>query len=267
MKKLIRIILPTLLLFPIQTTLAEEKLDTHLKFKPTNAHEFKPHMLSHIYEGCPDNSECSKEMGQKRKKWLSVLSNKNMRPSNRRAALNYVKKSIGVPLGFWYLPKPILHKEVIFWQSPCSQHNTKINPLRIAEGLFSNFGDLEDLKNKDEKVFPSKTYTYNNKKKIISYYLPRGDTPLMVKNKKLYFVREAEGSYYNMTIDRKGNLDIVKPFKPKEYPSEITCPKDLLTHMKSQIKQSNLYLSYFCKAVWDKSNKKFQTFIFGWSCN
>jgi hypothetical protein len=264
---LTRIFLPILSITVSFTALTDEKVDTHLKYKPTKAKEFQPHMLSHIYKGCPDNSECSKEMGQKRQKWISVLTDKKMRSNNHRAALDYVKKTIGLPLGFWYLPKAKLHKDIIFWQSPCSQHNTKANPIRIAEGLFQDFASIEDLKKKGEQIFFSKTYTLDANNKINSYYLPRGDTPLMVKNKELYFVREDEGSYYNMTINLKGKLDITKKFKPREYPSEVICPPNLLKHMKSKVKQLNLYRSYFCKAVWNKSNNKFQTFIFGWSCN
>ena len=266
MKILKRIIFPLFILL-LQPPVQSQGNDTHLKFTPTKTGDFQPHMLSHIYKGCPDNSECSKEMGQKRQKWISVVSNKDIRASNHRAALAYFKKSFGLPLGFWYRPSKRLHKDIIFWQSPCQQHNSKIDPIRIAEGLFSDFMTIQDLKNKGQQVFFAKTYTEDNKGKYISYYLPRGDTPLMVKNKLLYFIREEEGHYYNMTINRKGELDIVKKFKPKEYPVEVSCPKKLLAHMIAQVKEKSLYKSYFCKAIWNKSKNKFQTFVFGWSCH
>ena len=269
-----RIIFPFLIFFITLSLNAQEKPNhssnkesTHLKFHPTQANEFKPHMLSHIYEGCPDNSECSKQMGAIRKKWLSVVSNKKIRTNKYISSLKYFKKTHGVPVTFWYIPKKILAPEIIFWHSPCRNHNTKTTSIRIAETLAPSFQSLVKLKKKGEKIIIPKTFTLNQKNQIQSFYYPRGDLPIMIDNNKLYFVREEEGHYYSMTVNLKGKIDIIKPFKPKNFPNEVKCPKPLLDSITKDAPEINLYQSYFCKELWNKSQRRFQIFAFGWSCN
>lgn len=256
---------------------AKPQAPTHLKYKPTKASEFKPHMLGHIYDGCPDNSECSEETGKLRKKWLSLISDKKLRKNNKLAALKFFKKKNGVPVGYWFIPQKVLPKEIIYWQSPCQHHNKKKegekklidlkDKIKISESFISTFQQLNDLKIKEERVFIPVTYTLNAQKQALPYYYPRGDLPTMVKNNKLYFVREDEGHYYSMTVDQKGRIDISQSFTPKEFPEEVKCPDSLLNLMKKKHEGLNLYQSYFCKAIWNQSKKSFQTFIFGWSCN
>ena len=59
---------------------------------------FSPHMIFHEIEGCPENSLCQKEYGQKRKKYTDSLKSKE----KRKRYFN----SNGAPFKF-YAPKKI----------------------------------------------------------------------------------------------------------------------------------------------------------------
>ncbi len=221
---------------------------------------FKLYMLGHAFKGCPENSSCSKKTGLKRKKWISTIKENNLKK------LNQFKRQNGIPIGFWLAPKKEMPKDLIYWQSPCAHHDRQTFSLKIAELFSPHFSSLVKLKKKEENVFIEQTFTFDKNKKIIKYYLPSGEYPLMTDGQKIYFIREEEGHFYGLDLDRNGKFTIIETFKTRLLPEEVSCPKALLKEMKEK-SHHQIYLSYFCKAIWNKTEKNVQTFIFGWSCH
>lgn len=243
------------------------------KFPVIRQEDFKPYMLGHIHEGCPSNSTCSKETGLSRKKWVDVLK---AAPNDKKKAARGIerfRKTYGIPLSFWVYvtskPDTEPKHKLIIWDSHCPNHQAKDNnkQINLGETLTKDFKSLLNYKNDQHKIMVSKTFTLNNNGKVESYPHPRADFPTFMDSTGIYFTREEEGKYYGMRVSKAGLVNIIPITSPKSFPQEVKCPDPLTKVFDDYIQMNNLYMGRYCKALWNRSSKKFQTFIFGWSCN
>ncbi len=221
-----------------------------------NANDIKKHILDHIYEGCPTNSYCSKNMATIRKKWLKKLKSK---PSIKQ--LNSFKSKHGIPIDFWSSANNKKDISIIYWDSHCDNHNIKNNKILLSQAFANNFKKL--IKNK--KIY-IRQGLLANKDKLNKYFLIREDSPIYADGNKLIFSRGEEGIYYYISIDNKGHIRIVKNTNKYKLAKVIKCPKNMIESFKKYLNPKNLYLGYYCKAIWNKKNKKFQPIIMGYAC-
>jgi hypothetical protein len=231
--------------------------------------QFRPHMLDHPFKGCPTNSLCSETMGSKRKGWLKAIR------SPKPSVANTFLKTHGMPVKIWSRDKVLKDPALITWDSFCSKHNPKpsseglINTdqkIYISEIFAKNLSSIEKLYKEDSQIMMNRLYLLD-KKKVVSYLIPRSEAPLFIDNKDLYFTIEEEGSYFGLTISPSGSLKVIATSLPKNFPDEIKCPEALSKAFQAGITNKELYEGYFCKALWDRSKKAYTTVAIGWSCN
>jgi hypothetical protein len=229
--------------------------------------EFKPHMVDHFNQGCPANSECSPEMGKLFKSWTDSLNNFGNEKSGH-LLLERFRQANGVPFEVWTTSKATAKDRVIFWDSPCQEHNLE-NQEKIGIGMVmvKNLKELQELA-KENKIYLRYLKLYQSDKKTIkTYQTLRGETPLYIENDQLIYQKVEEGQSYGLSVGLDGKLKIVTTQEPKDYPRLIDCPKELEEEANKILTPKNLYAGFYCQRTWNKSTDKFDTLMVGWSCN
>jgi len=227
---------------------------------------FKPYMIDHSIEGCPTNSICDKKAALIRKKWLKLIQSNDSKKKKIKN-IEHFRKKFGVPFPIWVGPLGIKDKSVISWRSPCSHHTQKGNEkIFIGEKFLKN---IKNLYSKNEKKFMAqKAFMLLDSHKIKEFFIPRDDTPLLVESNQLIFQFEYYGHYYGLAIKENGQVRVIENQRPKDHwPVNIECPKKLVTKFRFEKLANTLNLGHFCQAIWNKSTKKYQSMIFGHSCN
>lgn len=214
---------------------------------------FKPHMVDHLNEGCPSNSECTAELGKKRKAWEDLFKT---RPT--AMAMNALAKTIGFPLKIWN-DKNSSKEDYISWNSPCEVHNIEGQEIRTAEIFIKS-----PLKNKDHALF-HKIYMENGDK-VREYIIPRDETPLYKDGNDLVFLLEEKGHYFGMRINEKNEYSLIKNPSTQHFSELISCPKILQDYFDKNV-HKDLYRFSNCKALWNDKTKKYETFIVGKACS
>ena len=68
--------------------------------------------------------------------------------------------------------------------------------------------------------------------------------------------------------EENGKIKITENQMPKDnWPENMACPDLLKQKFHEERLAKVLHLGHFCQAIWDKSKNKYQTMIFGHSCN
>jgi hypothetical protein len=217
------------------------------------------------YEGCPENSYCKKETGVTRKKWLEQLKNFSKGLINEQKINAYIQNEYGLPISGWAQEEASLLPNILMWDSPCKQHKNSANKYYIDEIFRKNLSPNE-LKEIPTAIF-SHVIVQEAGKPTYSITVPRGDAPLFFKDGSLYYLRDEEGMYYGLLIDREGHLKVIKNETTSVTPKEVTCTKEMITEYLRLAPSPNFYQGQFCKEIWDKTTKSFKTVILGWSCN
>jgi hypothetical protein len=226
---------------------------------------FKPHMIDHIYEGCPTNSSCLKEAGSRYQAWIEKLNRYSKRPNGWKSLEEYRKKH-GIPLEVWTLENGLNNKELIHWDSPCTHHNQKgQRKIMIGLGLGKSFGEL--IKKNKKSILVRRALLENHHGESISYLIPRGETPLYISNKELIYIKSVEGNYFGLSVGSKGKVKIVPVTEPPKYPKTITCPPPLLQDFGDLSKDQKIYQGAYCQMLYNTTQNKYETMVFGWSCN
>ncbi len=227
--------------------------------------DFKPHMLFHENKGCPTNSGCTEEMGKSYQKWIDTLARVHKKKDSH-LILENLRKSIGVPIDIWIAEKASEEKNLIYWESPCRQHNLEgQEKIGIGVAMAKDIGSLLPLE-KEKKIFLRRLYRMKGEK-LVSYFSLRDENPLYLNGDKLVFQRSVEGHYYGLSINQKGALQIEPSQTPASFPQSIECPSDFVEKMKAIELPKNLYAGVYCQKTWNKENKKLETILVGWSCN
>jgi hypothetical protein len=217
------------------------------------------------HPGCPENAYCQKNTGEVRKSWLDKLDNFN-RDKISEAKFNAdLQKEAGIPIAGWAMEEAGVLPRIMMWDSPCKQHRKEASKFYISELFRKNLRESE-LKEFSNIYFP-KAIGIDQNKKLFSITIPRGDIPTYTENGYFYFLREDDGKYYGMLLNRQGDFKITKTNTIKETPKEVICMKEQIDLFLREAPSPTFYQSYHCKEIWDKTSKTYRPMLFGWSCN
>lgn len=217
------------------------------------------------FDGCPENSYCKKETGANRKKWLDELKLFSKGKITEQKMNAFVQSEYGIPLSGWALEEASLQPNILMWDSPCKQHKNPANKYYIME-VFKKSLSPNELKESPSLLF-SWAIIKTAGKELETMVVPRGDAPLFMKDGNLYFLREEEGLYYGLLINKEGKLKITRSESTPNSPKEVACDKEMVDLFLRLSPSPNFYQGQYCKEIWDKSNKVYKTMLLGWSCN
>jgi hypothetical protein len=232
--------------------------------------DFKPYMLKHYNEGCPTNSTCTVKMGLRYKKWSDILSSITKINQNKEKKLDQFRKKEGIPFEVWVKETDQHNPNLITWESHCNFHNQEgKKKIKLGTALIANIDDLNSLE-KENTISSRKLYLLDDKnKKVTRFRVPQVDSPLYIEGDKLIYQRSENGHYYGLSISAAGNLKVMPPQTPQNYPKRIPCPEVLekarLDH--SEDFDPEIYSDFYCRNVWNTRNKKWNTILLGWSCD
>jgi hypothetical protein len=217
------------------------------------------------YPGCPENAYCQKNTGEVRKAWLDQLENFNRNKISESRFNSDLQNTNGVPIAGWAMEEAGVLPRIMMWDSPCKQHKKEASKFYISELFRKNLKESE-LKDYTNIYFP-KAIGIDQNNKIFAMTVPRGDAPTYSENGFYYFLREDDGKYYGLLLNRQGEFKITKPQVIKETPHDIICKKEQIDQFLREAPSPTFYQSYNCKEIWDKSTKSYKPMLFGWSCN
>ena len=217
------------------------------------------------FAGCPENAFCKKETGINRKNWIEQLRNFSAGKISEQKINAFAQAEYGVPISGWGQEEASLRSNILMWESPCKQHRSPTNKYYIAEVFRKNFNsnELKELPN----IFFSKAILNDNSNQPYAITVPRGDAPLFIKDGSLYYLREEEGIFYGLLIDRDGHFKLTKNDTSTAPPKEANCTKEQEALFNRESPGVSFYQGTYCKEIWDKSTKSYKTLLFGWSCN
>ncbi len=216
---------------------------------------FRPFMLGHKIEGCPENSLCSKETGALKLQWFHLLK------EGKISLLKAFKKNHGIPISLWTTRKQQKGKHIVIWDSPCLNHRKDNEEIYESEIFLKNFQELSI----GPILIGKKIFVLLDNKKV-SYIAPMKELPLFIKNRKLYFHKEENGRYYSFSVSPRGNIGIEHYTSPDHFPQTIECPEILKKGFLTSFSPKHLYVGERCKNLWDMKRKSFVPIIYGWSC-
>lgn len=213
--------------------------------------------------GCPENSHCSKELGIKRDAFISEVKKINIESEDK--INSRLIKNTQYPITVWSIEDQKTNNlPVIFWNSPCKQHNPPNQKILIAEIFMKDLSRIS-AKNQDNIIF-NKIFYFENKKWNYAF-APRGDAPLMIVNNKFYYIREEEGNYFGLLVSKNGELSITKTKQVSQFPKELECKKEMIEEFYKEAPTLNFFKGQFCKEIWNQDKKIYEPIMLGWSCN
>ena len=223
----------------------------YLEASPVEKRRERIQSLLHINKGCPENSSCTKEMGQLYFQFTKALEKGG-------DSLNKFTRKSGFPLRMWTKKKN--SKKEITYDSKCFHHRKK---KLIYESIkfIKNHKDLNDEKDFLKHIYMSSDKTYITSTNAIPSYTTNDTLISYIEfNDKFFEVRSlANGSF-------EFQLKNVKTKSPRN----ITCPSSLVEKFKKSLESHSnfegVYKSHYCKEIYNLSQKKYITYITGWSC-
>ena len=222
--------------------------------------KFLPYMAEHENLGCPSNSQCSKKIGIIRHQLLGIAKSND---GNKIDKLRSFISSYGILLPVWGRESAQKNKELILWDSSCKAHNKeKFESMKLVEAFSKS---LNSLKNEKDLFIPRAIMVDRKSKRVRN--VVRGDAPILIDGDDLIYIQEIEGFYFGLRLDSKGNTQIEDAPKVTNYPSEVRCSDEVTKELLSLAPVEHLYQGAYCKIVWNKKSKKYETLALGWSCD
>ena len=236
---------------------------------PHSLQGFKPHMLGHVHEGCPANSDCLAQTGLRYKRWVNALQTHLEKGGQEWAFLDLFRQKNGIPLEIWGFPQGEGTKGFIHWDSYCQNHNEgeKEKRILLTLALAQNLKELEKGEKNKKILYIPRALLLKSEQNIREYKILRGATPLLINGDRLIYTKETKGIYYGLQILPTGDLQITKPISPQHYPYTVECPSSLVKMFSLLPYPKKLYQGLYCQALWDQKTQTYQTMIFGWSCH
>lgn len=226
--------------------------------------EFQTHMIDHDNPGCPANAHCHSSYGLKRKAFqdlvIALRSGQNSGPPHQ--AIERHRLQHGIPFPVWATPESLTNTQVASWHSSCTHHNREINQIFLGEVLISS---LADLPPEAGHLHPHRTWAIINDQ-VVTYLIPQASVPGLLIDDQLYFTREEQGVYYGLLVAQNGGLKVVDIESSPVTPREVSCPKELRAAKENWDERKHIYQRFYCRAIWDKTRRTYQTFLVGWSC-
>lgn len=222
--------------------------------------KFLPYMAEHENLGCPSNSSCSKKIGLIRHQWTGIA--KSTTP-NKIKRMRSFTSSYGALLPVWGRESSEKNQDLILWDSSCKGHNKeKLESIKFIEVFSKN---LNSLKKEKDLIIPNVIMTNRKSNRVRSVL--RGDAPILIDGNDLIYIKESEGFYYALRLKLNGEISIEEVPKVESYPSEIGCTEDVTKELLQLTSIKHLYQGSYCKIIWNKKAKKYETLAFGWSCD
>jgi hypothetical protein len=217
------------------------------------------------FPGCPENAFCKKETGSNRQKWIEQLRLFSNGKISEQQINTYIQSEFGLPITGWAKEAGSLLPNIILWDSPCKQHSEGKEKFYIAEVFRKNLKTTE-LNEMNHLLFP-KIVLSRPDQPPFSVNAPRGETPLFKTEDSLYYLREEEGIFYGLLIDKWGKFKITKNEMSPKPVIDSQCIEEQIALFKKEAPANNFFQGTHCKDIWDKSSKSYKTILLGWSCN
>lgn len=246
--------------------------------------------LMHENPGCPENSICSKAMGEKIKRWEDFLSAlKAKRTTNNSqltnaARLEKFRKEHGIPVMFLANKDSVLSLDPLLYNSRCEIHNPKDKSKTIFKAMqfFRNDPESKSAQLDPVSAYPLPTSKQAEKKsgiikkvknqKEISYRIPYQESPIMIQNGALILAREYNDFFYYVSFAENGKWKVVSPkqeliSKALQSMENIPCPKESYAESYTDSTGPNKnYLKSFCKKIYNADTKTMSGVRMPWSC-
>lgn len=223
----------------------------------------------HQFKGCPENSECDQVLGHQMQQWKTLiekLDDDTITKTRRAQLLELFREKYGLPVEFYTTKKSQETKwKPLYYNSPCKEHNPKnAEDKRLLKGtaFIKGLSAEKALIWRDqvqfevplgEMLIPQPVRVYNGDQ-AVTYQLPLGDQPLLIRNKNLLVLKEEDGFFYFLRISPDGKWKVedidfsrLSEWETKREPT--TCPVD-------KVKANPAFGQEFCKLVWDEDQKK-----------
>lgn len=217
------------------------------------------------YPGCPENAFCQKSTGEIRSEWLTALDNFNRDKISEAKFNTDIQSKVGIPIANWATEEGGKLANILLWDSPCKQHKKEASKFYIGEFFRKNLKENE-LKNINSLYF-ARAVGLDANKKAFSMIIPRGDIPTFSQNNEYYFLREDDGKYFGLLVNKNGNIRVTKPTTLPQTPKDVVCLKEQVDLFNREAPSPSFYQSYYCKDIWDKTTSTYKTMLFGWSCS
>lgn len=262
-------------LFFLFSTLGIAAPEIKLVGEPKSLEDFEHHN-----KGCPANSECDQVMGHQLQRWQDLT--KNLKSSetshaNKALALEAFREKSGIPVEFYTYKKSQQGFRPLYFNSPCKEHNPKLEEKRVLRGIAFVRSIQKDkaLVWRDQAqievpvgelfipqpvrvYFPSLQPTVAgapDQGGSIDYQIPIDDQPLFIRDKSLHIVREEDDYFFMLKITPAGDWSIVDSDftrlseweMKREY---VPCPED------KEKKTPKEFGVTFCKSIWNEDIQK-----------
>ncbi len=222
--------------------------------------KFLPYMAEHENLGCPTNSNCSKKIGLIRHQWTGIAKSNT---PNKIKRMRSFTSSYGALIPVWGRSSAEKNEDLILWDSSCKGHNNeKLESIKLIEVFSKN---LNSLKKEKDLLVPNVIMTARKSNRIRSVL--RGDAPILIDGDDLIYIKETEGFYYGLRLKVNGEVSIENVPKVQNYPSEVRCTDEITNELLNLTSIKHLYQGSYCKIIWNKKKKKYETLAFGWSCD
>jgi len=223
--------------------------------KPLGIETFKD--IMHPNQGCPINSQCSKENGLKLQAWEKIFIHE--RVNKRFKLMSEFEKKHGLPLQFLTSEQAKEKYDPILWNSRCKHHNPK-NP---HNNIYQGMKFFKSIPLKGDLNFDSIVLFEKDKKKI--YKVPYQDRPHFIKDDRLFILKDYDDSFYQISVNDKGsfrlenlNINVFKKADSKKI-KEVPCPDN-------KEDKPDLYTNSYCQQIWDIDTNEMKTIQVFWSC-
>ncbi|MBF0312355.1 MAG: hypothetical protein HQK50_11050 [Oligoflexia bacterium] len=225
----------------------------------------------HPIAGCPENSLCTKAMGEKRIAW-----NKLIDTHNNFHDLEKYRREHGILVEVWTTlenPVEVEGKPLVAiatWESPCAFHRGKTSrKIYTAETFISSKNKIPEELRKEIFFRPFLLAPISEKDasvKIKMFHAPLDGSLLILSGGKLKFLRETNGIYYLLVIDDKESWEIVANDEKQSPREEVECYPWIVKVFEEKLNANKIYEKAICYKITDIKTKSVYLLLTVASC-
>lgn len=273
-----------LLFFNIVNAFSDDFLKTKEEKLRHDQGTFDPKLWEHDNPGCPENSLCTKEVGEHMLLWKKTLSEIGKEKKKSNEILQKFLTQNGLPLKFWTNYQALDQFFPIAWNSPCPNHNFPIiknekesiyEGVSFVQSFEKNMAQLRILKNSYQipfnHLFKLRPVAIQKKGDTtpIKFLIPVETVPnyYAIDTNELIILMEEEGLFFAIGINSLGKITIrdfdqklaTSMIEPSECSDEFKSLKDFF--FKENF-PSKFYKDIVCKKIPVKNAKTKGDFVF-----